>query len=312
MNPLSNRVSKIPTVLAVAFMCCLAIGPTIKAILETQLSARYLIAALQELESGDFDSSRKSLETAVDWSDKIATSDELIQIQMYYWVLGGEPEKAIAEITKAKGLERFDFAANAYSLFFTIGDFANALICAKVLLEHPQLSTVEKLNQTAYVRSLAKVELDKALQDIETAVKVDNSPSVVDTQAWVLHELGRNEEALVLMNDAIARAEKALPSKKSDQPTSAKQSDSKKSDAAGESVSKTEDAASIDNGQDEARMKNIVEIRKAYVKDENNPLKTLAVMRFHRATIREALDQDASEDWKWLEDNGFTNKSTLY
>ena len=91
-----------------------------------------------------------------------------------------------------------------------------------------------------------------------------------------------------------------------------KQPDAKKSDATGKSVSKTEDAASVEQGQDDAGMKSIVEIRKAYVKDENNPLKTLAVMRFHRATIREALDQDASEDWKWLEDNGFTNKSTLY
>jgi tetratricopeptide (TPR) repeat protein len=319
MNLPRTGFSKLSTRLAVIFMCCLVIFPTAKAILESQLSARYVLSALEQLEAGEFDSSRKSLETAVAWSDKIATSDELLQLQLYYWVLGGEPEKAIAEVTKAKGLERFDLANSAYTLFFSIRDFQNALTCTKVLLEHPDLSTVEKLNLTAYVRSLAKVELDQALLDIETAVKVDNSPSVVDTKAWVLHGLGRNEEALTVINDAIERAEKAIKADGLTEPSIASSSkaatDESKSEPAseGDDLTKSDAAKDVTNkAGEESVMKNMVDLRKEYTKDEKNPLKVLAVMRFHRAEILEALDRDASQDLNWLTENGFTNKDVLY
>lgn len=59
-------------------------------------------------------------------------------------------------------------------------------------------------NQIAYMRSLAKIDLEEALLDINQAIKQLDNESFLDTKAWVLHQLGRNEEALPIIDESLS------------------------------------------------------------------------------------------------------------
>lgn len=61
------------------------------------------------------------------------------------------------------------------------------------------------LNNYAYFLSLLDKELEKALRMSTLAVELQpTNASYVDTKAWVLHRMGRNEEAKVVMRQALS------------------------------------------------------------------------------------------------------------
>ena len=61
------------------------------------------------------------------------------------------------------------------------------------------------LNNYAYFLSLRNEDLEKALRMAERAVELQpNNASYVDTKAWVLHTMGRNEEAKQVMRQALS------------------------------------------------------------------------------------------------------------
>ena len=61
------------------------------------------------------------------------------------------------------------------------------------------------LNNYAYFLSLMDRDLDKALKMAERAVELQPmNASYIDTKAWVLHRLGRNEEAKQVMRQALS------------------------------------------------------------------------------------------------------------
>jgi tetratricopeptide (TPR) repeat protein len=70
---------------------------------------------------------------------------------------------------------------------------------------HPNLAML--LNQRAYIRALAnagKDELEAGLKDIERALAMTReNAAYIDTRGYLLHLLGRNDEALRDMNRAI-------------------------------------------------------------------------------------------------------------
>lgn len=59
-------------------------------------------------------------------------------------------------------------------------------------------------NQIAYMRSLAKIDLEEALLDVNRAIEQLNNESFLDTKAWVLHQLGRDEEALPIIDESLS------------------------------------------------------------------------------------------------------------
>jgi predicted negative regulator of RcsB-dependent stress response len=59
-------------------------------------------------------------------------------------------------------------------------------------------------NQLAYMRALAKVDLEEALLDINQALVKNDNESFLDTKAWVLHQLGRDEEALPIIEKSLS------------------------------------------------------------------------------------------------------------
>ena len=61
------------------------------------------------------------------------------------------------------------------------------------------------LNNYAYFLSLLDKELDKALSMSTRAIELEpNNATYVDTHAWVLHRLGRNDEAKSVMSTALS------------------------------------------------------------------------------------------------------------
>ena len=61
------------------------------------------------------------------------------------------------------------------------------------------------LNNYAYFLSLRDKRLDKALAMSTRATELEpNNATYVDTHAWVLHRLGRNEEAKSVMSTALS------------------------------------------------------------------------------------------------------------
>lgn len=64
----------------------------------------------------------------------------------------------------------------------------------------------ECLNLRAYVRALVGRDLEAALADIDAALAGEPAaaPELLDTRGYVLHLLGRHQEAIDLLNEAIA------------------------------------------------------------------------------------------------------------
>ncbi len=61
------------------------------------------------------------------------------------------------------------------------------------------------LNNYAYFLSLEERDLERALTMAErVSALTKNNPTYLDTQAWILHKLGRNDEAKRLMRQAIS------------------------------------------------------------------------------------------------------------
>ena len=73
----------------------------------------------------------------------------------------------------------------------------------RALALNPENSGV--LNNYAYFLSLEERNLERALEMSERANSLTtNNPTFLDTQAWILHKLGRNDEAKRLMRQAIS------------------------------------------------------------------------------------------------------------
>ena len=64
----------------------------------------------------------------------------------------------------------------------------------------------------AYMRALAGKDLEQALVEIDMAIKTAENESFLDTKGWVLHRMGRNEEALVVMDKSLEKLTEAWSS----------------------------------------------------------------------------------------------------
>ena len=71
---------------------------------------------------------------------------------------------------------------------------------------------VSVLNNYAYFLSLLDKELELALDMAAKAIKLEsNNASYIDTYAWILHRLGRNEEAKKVMSQALSLSAQRSP-----------------------------------------------------------------------------------------------------
>lgn len=144
--------------------------------------------------------------------------------------------------------------------------------------------TPEERNCIAYFASLANRDLEIALAEVDKALKEEVNSEMLDTKAWVLHRLNKNEEALPIINEAISLQETELKKLPAD-------------------VLKTVERF-LDGKLDD---------KKSLRTPVQELLKNLAVLRYHRAEILLAAgkDEDAEKQFEWL-DIHFPIREELY
>lgn len=248
------------------------------------LRARWALArAANAIDLGDGDPRQLLLEAAMQFPNPKQELD--------YWhvrlkiALKSEGESAIHVLYEAAAVnEEFrSLAINAYTELDMRQDFKNALD-ALILYYYKTTSeplSAPELNHLAYYRSLAKVDLEDALQDIDQAIK--KAPSgweYRDTRAWILLQLGQLPNALDEANSAVKLSMIALDDSKSgffNQVTNW--------------ANGTPQPASADG---------------LLTQQEAGPLLwSVGVVRYHRGKILEAMGKttEAEIDWQWLIEN---------
>lgn len=105
----------------------------------------------------------------------------------------------------AKGNEELsEFWGYIGDVYHEMGKDNKAFKAYRKALEHNS-DNVLVLNNYAYFLSLLDKDLERALTMAQRAVKLESgNASYVDTLAWVLHRLGRNEEAKQVMSQALS------------------------------------------------------------------------------------------------------------
>ena len=327
--------SKWLTVLIVLLTLALVFGPVF---VPREISRWYLAAAHNAYRIKDSVLADHYLKRAEEWDPNIKKDGD-------YWIaqlpsanvqntdqLLDLIERAV--MTDSRWKVRAKQAAQVLSEEF---DFPQAVRALKIYSLGQRPTSADDLNQLAYMRSLAGIELDEALKDIDRAIdQAGPVPGLLDTKAWVLHGLKRNLEALGYMNDAIVGFEKEFatarmpipkpldPLKDSGsddanriQTTSGKPDQQADQGEADQSESDSNEPGTSDLSKfdflnlDENALPPLttsqrkVEIEKAR-RRIGEPGFVLAVLRFHRMRILESLKhfREAAEDRRWIEERG--------
>jgi tetratricopeptide (TPR) repeat protein len=245
------------------------------------LRARWALArAANAVDLGDGDAKQLLRAASQQFSDPKQELDYWhVRLKM---ALKTDNDTAIRVLYEAAAVnENFrTLAINAFVELEKRRDFKNAL--EALVLYYIKTSSkkldAEILNQLAYLRALAQVDLENALQDIDQALK--NSPSrweYRDTRAWILFQLGRLPEALEEANAAVKGSGAEL-----------KESETGILNQLMSRVNGIPQPVSKDG---------------LLTREEAGPLLWSAgVIRYHRGKILEALGKaaEAEVDWLWL------------
>lgn len=160
--------------------------------------------------------------------------------------------------------------------------------------------TPDERNRLAYGAALAKKDLRLALKEVDLALSdLDREvPGVLDTKAWVLHELHKDEEALVWIDRAISLF----------------QTDLLKVYGPQFDITKEQLEEFIRSPNSEEDSKSSLTISEVKNEQLAKIFQELAVYQYHRAEILNSLKQTKQADWAfdWLENRGFNKFSELF
>lgn len=166
----------------------------------------------------------------------------------------------------------------AYTYFEENQDFENALHAKLLSYDQQARRHPVALNDIAYTRSLARVDLEAGLLEIDQALQfMPDEPAFRDTRAWLLYQLGRYPEALVDADFAVKTSVRQYKNAQEQIPNRIM-----------EWMSGRPKPSRADG--------RLTELEAGPV------LWSIGVLHFHRAKILEALGRDsqAQQDWDWL------------
>jgi tetratricopeptide (TPR) repeat protein len=158
------------------------------------------------------DAYKKSPDIAADRNflrqlDRVEANNESSAVSSFYVDLW---EQRIGRIENPAIRSEAAFAIS--SLLSNRKKFDDAARILNVNLPPIEERTAVQNNQMAYMRALAAKDLEQALVEIDMAIKTAENESFLDTKGWVLHRMGRNEEALVVMDKSLAKLTEAWSS----------------------------------------------------------------------------------------------------
>ena len=196
----------------------LPVGPVIADYFGPATTARWMLArAANEFDQGNVVEAQKLLEDAYKKSpdiaadrnflkqlDRVEANNESSAVSSFYVDLW---EQRIGRIENPT--IRAEAALAISSLLSNRKKFDDAARILNLNLPPFEERTAVQNNQMAYMRALAGKDLEQALVEIDMAIKTAENESYLDTKGWVLHRMGRNEEALVVMDKSLAKLTEA-------------------------------------------------------------------------------------------------------
>ncbi len=196
----------------------LPVGPVIADYFGPATTARWMLAkAANEFDQGNVVEAQKLLEDAYKKSpdiaadrnflkqlDRVEANNESSAVSSFYVDLW---EQRIGRIENPA--IRAEAALAISSLLSNRKKFDDAARILNLNLPPFEERTAVQNNQMAYRRALAGKDLEQALVEIDMAIKTAENESYLDTKGWVLHRMGRNEEALVVMDKSLAKLTEA-------------------------------------------------------------------------------------------------------
>lgn len=298
-NCRKQTVSKqraINTVIVVATVL-IVLAPIGARQLSGELSRWHLAAAANaiELDEGDPDESLKLARDS--HADLESTHD--------YWLfrvkkaLDADSTRLPNLIREAQGKISTASQIGFYALRHTEanGEFGITVELYEICITPRDRQNPHILNQLAYMRSLAILDLDTALADIDRALEeFPKRGAFRDTRAWVLFQMGRPLEALADVEQAIESIESRNANPWTEVVESAKELTSELQTQLFGEREKPQDLEPLPRSQ----------VDELIWQD--------GVIRYHRAKILESLgrDEEAEPDWQWIREHRLPPDDRLY
>ncbi len=162
----------------------------------------------------------------------------------------------------------------------------------------PSSRTPVERNQMAYYASLANRDLEVALADIDSALSDSKNASFLDTKAWVLFRLGRLDEALKAVDQAIEALDGEL--KETAFPSAIR--------------GKIQDLIDANAPFVKRALEDKSDPLESFNESFSQILKSIVVIHYHRGEILEALGktEEADQEYSWVQDRGFHDFDRLY
>ncbi len=310
-------MKKYLSTIIIVTVCALALGPLFAGFLGPAWRARWLLAwAANAYQNGQLDEAEKTLRRAGELSSELATDPEFWKLKFEIVFSKEKPsvetisglfEESVRQISAAPKLQQANIATYVAEMF----RLSHERDLAVDILDrfYPPLSAREasENNTIAYFRSLTKKGLETALLEIDAALVADGKSreEFLDTKAWVLHGLGRDEIALPFAEAAIKKLNSHY-----EQPSQVRSADRTAfHDLLFSDVVASDETPIVSSRLDEVKK------RFSYV----NPMeieglaRKIAALRFHRACILDELGrtEESELDYAWLDSFGFTETDKL-
>jgi len=289
----------------------LSIGPIAWDYIYPGAYARWLLAyAANQYDSGNIEKAQQLLSRAYELSPDISGDrnfwEQLSRIELSPDSPGLDGSiwtQLIRRIPTPD--QRADAAAVVASMMFERRMYPQAV---SVMYEYfPRMKERSSLqnNLIAYARALTGQDLEEALTEVDLAIADQTNESFLDTKAWILHRMGRNAEALVEIDRSMKMLMERLRSNSTfnallefmEKTLSDHPSPDPKSEPSAEGDSRP-------NGEQETGWAySELHEKFPWLTRASDEYKTLAILRYHRLKILQALElkERAEEDIRWLE-----------
>ncbi len=271
---------KVWTWLIVAGAIALVLMPVLSDLFTDEIARWHLAAATNALQTGREDYAEQ-VERATN------TTEDIGQLRDYwlyrtYLALEKDPE-SIPDLVREARSKNSKFASIGVYAAFKLearSQFDVAVEALEAAFSDRDRKRPQNLNFLAYLRALAGIELDQALEDINQALEhYPEDAAFRDTRAWVLFQMGNPLDALEDAQFAVAGTESMV----SESPIM-------------KMLSGLEDALSGRSNSEDPPDTPLPESKIDLM------VWNVGVMRYHRARILEALGRsdEAEQDFEWL------------
>jgi len=245
----------------------------------------HLAAALNVRGTGEKDAAYQKLAAAIAWFPK----SPALLLQRAEWRLDdGERDEAFADCDRMLevGGDRQEWLRAHAQFLQNAGEFGRAVEDWKKINELSQRSGTpsrpDALNGLAYAQSLAEVELDEALENVNQALELQttNNDAILDTRGYIFHLKDQNIMALSDLDRAVKGLDPYVK-------------------PAREELAKEKAQPAEEDKLTTSQPKTLVEIQ-SHLGTRADQLagvvRSAAVIHYHRALILAALDRQQEAD----------------